>query len=95
MMQLPCPWCGPRDENEFACAGTSHISRPPVTASDALWGQYLFFRENPKGPHLERWRHVYGCGQWFNLARHTGTHEVLAVYLMTEAAPDLTPGGRR
>ncbi len=30
---------------------------------------YLFFRDNPKGVHLERWRHGFGCGQWFNVAR--------------------------
>ena len=28
-------------------------------------------RSNPKGVHFERWRHVHGCGRWFNLARDT------------------------
>jgi sarcosine oxidase, subunit delta len=84
MMQLRCPWCGVRDENEFVCGGTTHISRPPLVADDAVWGEYLFFRDNPKGVHLERWRHAFGCGQWFNVARDTVTHEVLSVYAMTE-----------
>jgi sarcosine oxidase, subunit delta len=83
-MQLNCPFCGTRDESEFVCGGTSHIARPQLSASDAGWGDYLFFRDNPKGVHRERWRHVYGCGQWFNLARHTATHEVLAVYGMSD-----------
>jgi heterotetrameric sarcosine oxidase delta subunit len=87
MMQLPCPCCGPRDEAEFVCGGTTHIVRPPLAASDADWGGYLFFRENPRGRHLERWRHAQGCGQWFNLARDTVTHEVLAVYAITEPPP--------
>ncbi len=87
MMQLPCPMCGPRDESEFACGGTTHISRPDPTASDRLWGEYLFFRDNPKGVHLERWRHTYGCGIWFNIARHTVSHAVLAVYRIDEPAP--------
>ena len=87
MMRLHCPWCGPREESEFLCAGTTHIVRPPVTATDGEWGRYLFFRENPKGVHLERWRHAYGCGSWFNVARHTVTHEILAVYAMTEPPP--------
>jgi sarcosine oxidase subunit delta len=91
MMALTCPWCGARDESEFVCAGTTHIVRAPLAASDEEWGRYLFFRENPKGVHLERWRHVYGCGLWFNLARHTVTHEVLAVYRMTDPPPSL-PG---
>ena len=88
MMQIKCPWCGPRDEGEFVCGGTSHIARPPLSASDVAWGEYLFFRENPKGLHLERWRHSYGCGQWFNVARDTVTHEISAIYPMGERPPD-------
>jgi sarcosine oxidase subunit delta len=87
MMQLPCICCGLRDENEFVCGGTSNIVRPNLDASDAVWGEYLFFRENPKGLHLERWRHVYGCGSWFNLQRSTVTHEVIGVYALSDAAP--------
>jgi sarcosine oxidase, subunit delta len=92
MMQLPCPDCGPRDESEFSCGGTTHISRPDLNASDVAWGEYLFFRDNPKGVHFERWRHTYGCGSWFNLARHTVTHRVLAVYRMSESPPQLPNG---
>jgi sarcosine oxidase subunit delta len=87
MMQIPCPFCGPRDENEFLCGGTTHLVRPPLDASDRIWGEYLFFRDNPKGRHLERWRHAFGCGQWFNLVRDTVTHEIGAVYAMTDAPP--------
>ncbi|HEY3658446.1 MAG TPA: sarcosine oxidase subunit delta [Steroidobacteraceae bacterium] len=87
MMQIPCICCGPRDENEFVCGGTSHLSRPDLGASDEEWGRYLFFRENPKGLHLERWRHVQGCGLWFNVARDTVTHEVKSVYPITGAPP--------
>jgi sarcosine oxidase subunit delta len=87
MMQIPCICCGPRDETEFVCGGTSHIRRPGVSASDAEWGRYLFFRENPKGPHFERWRHVYGCGQWFNLVRNTATHDISSVYAITDPPP--------
>ena len=89
MMLIKCPWCGERDENEFVCGGTTHISRPAGVVSDEVWGDYLFFRDNPQGLHLERWRHGMGCGQWFNVARNTVTHAVLAVYGMTEQAPAL------
>jgi sarcosine oxidase subunit delta len=89
MMQIPCPCCGVRDESEFVCGGTTHIARPPLEASDLAWGEYLFFRENPKGMHLERWRHVYGCGSWFNVARDTLTHRIAAVYGMTDPPPAL------
>jgi sarcosine oxidase, subunit delta len=87
MMQIRCIRCGPRDENEFICGGTSHLRRPSLDASDATWGEYMFFRDNPKGRHFERWRHVHGCGLWFNVARDTVTHEVLAVYAITDASP--------
>ena len=87
MLQIPCIHCGPRDETEFVCGGTSPMIRPPLEASDAEWGEYLFFRDNPKGLHQERWLHRHGCGQWFNLVRHTVTHEIVRVFAMTEQPP--------
>ena len=91
MLQIPCIHCGPRDESEFTCGGTSHMVRPGLEQSDATWGEYLFFRDNPKGLHLERWRHTYGCGRWFNVARHTVTHEIFSVYAMTDPPLALAP----
>jgi sarcosine oxidase subunit delta len=87
MMQIPCIYCGPRDENEFICGGTSHMQRPTLDQSDQIWGEYLFFRDNPKGAHHERWRHVQGCGQWFNLTRDTVTHQITSVYAITDSPP--------
>jgi len=80
MMQLDCPWCGMRDEPEFVCGGTSHIQRPALEVPDREWAEYLFFRENPKGLHHERWCHIFGCGRWFNVSRDTVTHAVVHVY---------------
>jgi hypothetical protein len=34
MMQLRCPWCGDRPENEFHCGGTTAIARPPPRCTD-------------------------------------------------------------
>jgi sarcosine oxidase, subunit delta len=87
MMQLPCPWCGVRDEPEFVYGGTTRIERPPLSASDLQWTEYLFFRENPKGMHLERWCHLFGCGRWFNVARDTVTHEILSASQIAESCP--------
>lgn len=94
MLLIPCPFCGPRDETEFRCGGESHIARPGPApeVSDERWGDYLFNRANPKGVHLERWLHAHGCGQWFNVARDTVSHRILAVYRMGDPAPkDLAP----
>ena len=88
MLLIPCPWCGLRDEDEYRCGGQSHISRPSPDATDAAWGDYLFNRDNAKGVHCERWLHLYGCGRWFNVVRHTVTHEILAVYPMCDPKPD-------
>jgi len=54
---------------------------------DATWARYLFVRDNPKGLHHERWCHSYGCAQWFNLVRHTVTHEIFSAYRMDEPKP--------
>lgn len=89
MLQIDCPWCGRRDEDEFHCGGQSHIQRPALDCSDAEWGDYLFARINPKGVSLERWRHTFGCRQWFNVARDTVSHRILAVYGMTDPVPAL------
>ena len=91
MLQISCPYCGPRAESEFRCGGQAHIARPgPHTdVNDREWAEYLFYRTNPKGIHLERWLHQFGCRQWFNVARDTLTHEIIAVYVMGEEAPQL------
>jgi len=89
MIRISCPYCGTRDEVEFHCGGDAHIVRPGPEVSDAEWADYLFNRENPRGVHYERWCHVFGCGQWFNVARDTFTHEFHAVYRMGDPAPEL------
>jgi len=95
MLKIDCPWCGSRTEDEFTCGGQSHIARPadPAAVSDREWADYLYQRINPKGVHYERWRHTYGCRQWFNVARHTVSHEVLVVYRMTDPKPVITVEG--
>ena len=89
MLQIRCPYCGVRDEVEYRYGGQSHIARPGPQVGERQWSEYLFVRDNPKGRHFERWCHSFGCGQWFNLARDTVTHEILAVYRMGEPAPHL------
>ncbi len=89
MLRIPCPWCGVRDETEFQYGGQAHIARPehPEDLPDAEWADYLFMRDNPKGEFAERWVHAAGCRRWFNVQRHTVTHEILAVYRIGESPP--------
>ena len=91
MLLIPCPHCGPRAEVEFRCGGEAHVVRPaePESASDEVWRDYLFVRKSPKGVHFERWNHAHGCQRWFNVARDTVSDEILAVYRMGEAPPEV------
>ena len=90
MFVIKCPYCGERDQTEFSCHGESHIARPenPNQVSDKEWGEYLFFRSNPKGMHYERWTHDHGCRQWFNVQRHTVTDKIIQTYKMGEVKPE-------
>jgi sarcosine oxidase, subunit delta len=98
MLQISCPWCGPRDEIEYRCGGQSHVIRPgpPEAIDDETWGRYLSEKINPRGEHLERWHHAAGCRRWFNVARDTATHRIRAVYHMVEQPPAVgEEGGAR
>jgi heterotetrameric sarcosine oxidase delta subunit len=78
MLLIPCPWCGEREEVEFAYGGEAGVAYPaaPAELSDAEWADYLFVRDNPRGPFAERWVHIHGCRRWFELTRDTLTHEI-------------------
>ncbi len=93
MLLIHCPWCGPRDEVEFGHGGEAHRARPadPSLLSDAEWADFLFMRDNPKGPWRERWSHAAGCRRWFNAVRDTATHRMIATYRMDEDPPELPP----
>ena len=83
MLQILCPHCEEyRSEEEFSCSGEAHIKRPeiPEVLSDEAWGDYLFFRKNPRGLHHEMWQHSAGCGQFFNVSRNTLSYEILETY---------------
>jgi heterotetrameric sarcosine oxidase delta subunit len=90
MQLIPCPWCGPREEAEFHYGGQAHVPYPqnPAELTDSQWAQYIFFRDNPKGPMAERWAHAAGCRQWFNAIRDTATYQILSVYRIGTPPPD-------
>ena len=83
MILIHCPYCDDtRPELEFAYAGEAHIARPadPSALTDAEWTRFLFIRANPRGRHNERWRHVHGCGRFFNAVRDTETDKFELTY---------------
>lgn len=93
MLLIRCPYCDDTlPELEFAYAGEAHRIRPadPSAESDEAWSDYLYIRTNAKGVHAERWRHVHGCGRFFNALRDTVSDRFLATYRAGEACPDET-----
>ena len=83
MLQIYCPYCQElRAEEEFACHGEAHLQRPadPDSLSDEAWGDYLFFRKNPKGLHHEMWYHAAGCRRYLNVTRDTVSYAIVETY---------------
>ena len=81
MLILRCPYCGiDCDETELHGGGEAHLKRFGPGSPDGAFEGYMFMRENPRGVHFERWRHVAGCGKWFHAARDTTTLEVFGTY---------------
>lgn len=91
MLLVSCPYCGPRPEIEFRCGGEAHISRPlqPDTLDDQAWAEFLFYRTNLKGVHVERWLHIHGCARWFNALRDTASDRFITTYHMGQSRPNL------
>ena len=56
----------------------------------AMGFAFLFIRENAKGPHFERWRHMHGCGRFFNAVRDTVSDKFLTTYEAGAPRPDLS-----
>jgi sarcosine oxidase, subunit delta len=92
MLLIRCPYCEEeRPELEFRHAGDAHIARDANLAdiSDADFEKFFFLRENAKGLTFERWRHVHGCGRFFNAARDTVSDKFYVTYKAGEPRPDI------
>ena len=90
MLLIPCPFCGPRPELEFRYGGQAHIARPedPAALTDEAWADFLYLRDNVRGVHAERWRHIHGCARFFNMLRDTTTDRILTTYKTGEPRPE-------
>ena len=69
------------------CGTPSPRPADPSTLSDEEWRDFLFIRTNARGPHYERWRHVHGCGRFFNALRDTVSDRFLMTYKAGEERP--------
>lgn len=86
MLLITCPYCGERPELEFAHGGEAHVQRPrnPSQVDEQEWASFLYMRNNTKGVYAERWRHVHGCGKFFNALRDTTTDRFVTTYRIGE-----------
>lgn len=92
MLLIYCPYCNEeRPELEFAYAGEAHLVRPAnmMDMTDEEFATFFFYRENTKGIAFERWRHVHGCGRFFNVARDTVSDKILKTYKVGEPKPKI------
>ena len=86
MLEIRCPHCGNRSQNEFSYGGDATVKRPELEKeiSDKDWNNFVYNRKNPRGKHLEFWHHVSGCRQWFKVSRSTATHEIFKTAKINE-----------
>lgn len=96
MLLIHCPHCQEdRPELEFRHAGEAHIARPAADGEPGrAVAEALYLRTNNRGVVFERWRHIHGCGRFFNAARHSVSDKFLAVYETGAPKPDVGEGGR-
>ncbi|WP_353227138.1 sarcosine oxidase subunit delta [Novosphingobium sp.] len=75
MLLIPCPHCGPRNQEEFAYErsvdSVVRIDDAPAVAMAAL-----YTRANLRGEDHEIWCHAHGCGQWLRMTRDRVTHAI-------------------
>ena len=91
-MLIPCPYCGPRDLAEFFVGGEAEtrpdvVGAPDDAANAAAFADAVYLRDNPAGPHRERWLHAAGCQSWLTIERNTMTHDILRVELARAGEP--------
>ena len=86
MLEIKCPYCGKRSQNEFSYGGDATVKRPELEKeiSDKDWDDFIYFRNNPRGKHSEFWHHVSGCRKWFKVLRDTATHEIFNILKANE-----------
>lgn len=90
MLIIPCPCCGPRAQVEFGYGGDATLRRPPTSAPESEWLEFVYLRTNPCGVHEEWWHHAAGCRSWIRVRRDTLTHRILGSAIAGFALPDET-----
>ena len=77
-MRIDCPHCGAGKSTIVRML--AGVQRPDPQAPDAMgrFTAYVYFRDNPAGPHRELWYHG-ACQAWLVVTRDTRNHEIFGV----------------
>ena len=75
-IRITCPNCGTRPIEEYIYGEIPSVP-DTITDADARNVDRVFMHNNPEGPVIERWFHVYGCRRWLTLHRDTRNDKVL------------------
>lgn len=77
MSRIVCPFCGPRELEEF------HFHKTlPEEGASALADVYA--RVNRVDSSIEHWQHLRGCRAWLLVRRNPSTGQVLQVSRLGE-----------
>jgi heterotetrameric sarcosine oxidase delta subunit len=75
MLRVPCPWCGPRNADEFRFVGDAKERPDAPTATPEEWRAYLYLERNEAGWVTESWYHRAGCRRYFVAERHRTSND--------------------
>jgi len=73
--RLVCPFCGPRELEEFLF----HKTLPEEGASEYA---AVYERINRIDDSLEHWQHVHGCRAWLEVRRNPSNGDVLEIRMI-------------
>ena len=78
MTQLACPFCGPRELDEF-------LFRKTLPEPGASPFADVYQRTNRAEISAEHWQHVRGCRAWLAVTRNPTSGQVLEVKCLGDA----------
>ena len=81
-MLLSCPWCGPRELEEFRFRSVVAAGSDATARSASRAFAEVYERTNVPDANIEYWQHDRGCRAWLVVQRDPSTSAVLAVRLL-------------
>jgi heterotetrameric sarcosine oxidase delta subunit len=78
--RLECPFCGPRELEEFLFHKT--LAEPAASPFAAVYE-----RSNRVDLSVEHWQHLHGCRAWLLVRRNPSNNDVLEVRMLGGRGP--------